>query len=116
MRRPRVVTLVPRLAVANLLTAQAPAKTADPFYLTPEHRAWREVVINRAGARCEEIDSLGRRCERSEANGDRMYADHVIEIADDGPRFDPANGMCRCAHHHTLKTNRERERRHAAAD
>lgn len=114
-RQPRVVTLAPRLATADLRTARPAEKTADPHYLTPEHRAWRAIVIGRAGGRCEEVDALGHRCEASEANGDRMFADHVVELKDGGAPFDPANGKCRCGRHHTLKTNVERERRHAAA-
>jgi 5-methylcytosine-specific restriction enzyme A len=113
MKGPRVATLQPRVAIADLRTARVPDKTADPHYLTPEHRAWRKVVIDRAGARCEEIDSLGRRCEASEARGDRMFADHIVELQDKGSPFDPANGCCRCGRHHTLKTNAERARRHA---
>jgi 5-methylcytosine-specific restriction enzyme A len=114
MRRPRIATLRPRLAVADLRTARPPDKRTDPHYLTAEHRAWRKAVIDRAGGRCEEIDALGRRCEKSEANGDRMFADHVHELQDGGSRFDAANGKCRCGRHHTLKTNAERDRRHAA--
>lgn len=111
MRSPRVVTLTPRFAVADLRTARAPEKTTNPHYLTPEHRAWRAEVIKRARGQCQQVDALGNRCERSEAAGDRMFADHIVELADGGAALDPANGRCLCGRHHTLKTNRERDRR-----
>jgi hypothetical protein len=52
----RTVALVAR-AIRSEVGAEPravkpPPKTADPFYLTPEYRAWREVVIARAGRRC----------------------------------------------------------------
>lgn len=79
-----------------------PAKTADPLYSTPEYRAWREVVIARAGRRCEAVDH-GQRCSKGEPRH-RMFADHVKEVRDGGAPFDPANGMCLCGSHHTKKT------------
>jgi 5-methylcytosine-specific restriction protein A len=109
---PRVATLQPRIAVADLRTARAPDKKADPHYLTSEHRAWRAMVIRRAGGRCQHIDALGQRCTASEASGQRMFADHIVELQDGGSPLDPANGMALCGHHHTLKTNAERARRH----
>jgi 5-methylcytosine-specific restriction protein A len=116
VRGPRIASLGPRIAVADLRTAHAPPKASDPYYQTAEHRTWRELVIRRAGGRCEAIrSSTGLRCEASEASGQRMFADHIDEIADGGARFDPANGQCLCGHHHTLKTNVERARRHAAS-
>jgi hypothetical protein len=114
VKRARVATLRPSIAVADLRTARAPDKRAEPHYLTAEHRAWRAAVISRAGGRCEAVDDQGRRCWRSEANRHRMFADHIIELTDDGAPLDPTNGRCLCASHHTLKTNRERDARHAA--
>ena len=116
VRRPRVATLGTRIAVADLRTARAPAKQADPHYSDPRHRAWREGVIARAGGRCEDLDErTGERCQASEASGQRMFADHVDELGDGGARFDPTNGRCLCGRHHTLKTNQERRRRHAGS-
>src|SRR5690349_5841984 len=86
-------------------------KRADPFYLTPEYREWREAVISRAGRRCEDLDErTGQRCPKAEPRH-RMFADHVREVKDGGAKYDPANGKCRCGSHHTIKTARERARR-----
>lgn len=83
-------------------------KRADPFYLTPEYRAWRETVISRAGRRCEDIDQrTGSRCTKAEPSH-RMFADHVIEVKDGGAPYDPANGKCLCGSHHTFKTAQAR--------
>jgi hypothetical protein len=114
LKRARVVTLRPSIAVVDLRTARAPDKRADPHYLTPEHRAWRAAVITRAGGRCEAVDEAGRRCWRSEAKGHRMFADHIVELADGGAPLDLANGRCLCGSHHNSKTNRERTARHSA--
>ena len=111
-RSPRVATLKPRLAVADLRTARVPDKTADPHYLSAEHRAWRALVIRNAGGRCEWIAG-GVRCARRESLGDRMFADHIVERADGGADLDPANGQCLCGRHHTIKTNAARGRREA---
>jgi 5-methylcytosine-specific restriction protein A len=84
------------------------AKRADPFYLTPEYRAWREVVIARAGRRCEAIDErTGRRCPKAEPRH-RMFADHIKEVRDGGAPYDPTNGRCLCGSHHTRKTAQAR--------
>ena len=88
-----------------------PLKTVDPFYLTPEYRAWRETVIARAHRRCEGSDH-GKRCTKAEP-AHRMFADHVLEVRDGGAPYDPANGMCLCGRHHSLKTASERAKRMA---
>jgi hypothetical protein len=36
----------------------------------------------------------------------RLFADHIVEVADGGALLDPANGQCLCGAHHTLKTVR----------
>lgn len=77
-------------------------KRADPVLLTPEHRQFRQTVLDRAGWRCEWVDSNAR-CTKSQATGHRMIADHKVERADGGDPFDPANGQCLCTQHNTLK-------------
>lgn len=90
---------------------QPEVKRADPFYLTPEYRKWREIVIARAGRRCEDIDVVsGRRCTKAEPRH-RMFADHIVEVRDGGAPYDPANGKCLCGSHHTMKTVDERVKR-----
>ncbi len=99
----KLPTLKPQLPRFDLRTVRGPDKRADPFYATPEHRTWRELVIRRAGGRCEWIDN-GQRCNRAEK---RMFANHIEEIRDNpARRLDPANGNCLCGRHHTLFTNR----------
>lgn len=102
--------LVPK---ASGRTVALEPKRADPFYLTPQYRAWREAVIDRAGRRCEHIDAAtGRRCDKAEP-AHRLFADHIVEVRDDGARYDIRNGMCLCGHHHSLKTARARQHRAA---
>lgn len=85
------------------------AKTADPFYLTPEYRVWREAVVARASRQCEWVEH-GERCTKSEPRH-RMFADHVHEVRDGGDRYAVSNGMCLCGRHHTIKTARARAER-----
>jgi 5-methylcytosine-specific restriction endonuclease McrA len=85
----------PMLACADRSAARVPPKVRDNFYITPEFKAWREIVIGRAGRRCE-------KCGRVER---RMFADHIVEVKDGGAKLDPANGQCLCGSCHTLKTN-----------
>ena len=84
-------------------------KKADPFYGTPEFRAWRSAVINRAKARCEAIVH-GERCTRRHPQH-RMFADHIVEIADGGSLLDLNNGQCLCGPHHLMKTAQTRRER-----
>lgn len=91
------------LHAPSMACAPVPFKTALPFYLTPEHRAWRALVIARAGGRCQGSD-----CGHE---GVRLFADHIVEIRDGGVRLDPANGQALCGSCHGLKTAAERRRR-----
>jgi 5-methylcytosine-specific restriction enzyme A len=109
-RRPRLSSLRPSLAVADLRTARPAPKEADADLATAEHRAWRAIVIANAGGRCEWVKNFVR-CERCEADGSTMFADHIVERRDGGRRYDPDNGQCLCGSHHTIKTNLEKLRR-----
>lgn len=80
-------------------------KVVEPYYQTPEHRAWRDEVIRRAGGRCQVPG-----CGRSER---RMFADHIVEVKDGGARLDPVNGQCLCGSCHTRKTHTVRTARQA---
>lgn len=99
--------LQPPFRSIDARAVQPPAKTADPIYRLPEYREWREMVIRRAGRRCQATTVDGRRCSKQEPYH-RMFADHVVEIRDGGAMYDPANGMCLCGQHHTIKTYRAR--------
>lgn len=94
----------------DLRSAQPIAKRADPELLTPEHRAWRTAVLQRAGYRCEAVVTGGR-CRVSAPA--RLFADHIVERKDGGAPLDPRNGQCLCGSHHTLKTAAERAKRMA---
>ena len=95
---------------ADTRTTRLPSKLPDAIYRTPEFQAWREVVVARAGHRCEAVDAYGYRCMRA-APQYRMYADHVIELRDNGEPFDLNNGQCLCRSHHEIKTIAARDRR-----
>ena len=103
-----VRTLKPAIATVDARTVKPAPKTADAELLTPEHRAWREVVIVRAGFRCQAIEK-GQRCTVSAPA--RLFADHIQERSDGGAALDPANGQCLCGRHHTIKTNQARRAR-----
>ena len=104
-------SLPPLLKRFDNRIVKPPEKKAEPFYLSPEYRKWRELVVERAGRRCEALNAAGGRCWRSEPEY-RMYADHIREVKDGGAKFDPANGRCLCSSHHVKKTNQARARRH----
>lgn len=90
-------------------TVAPPPKQVDPHYQTDAHRQWRETVIARAGRRCERIEN-GIRCTRAEPQH-RMFANHKVELRDNGDPFDPNNGECLCGSHHTKWTMQQRARR-----
>ncbi|MFY9294007.1 MAG: HNH endonuclease signature motif containing protein [Methylorubrum rhodinum] len=104
----RLATLRPRLAAVDMVRTKLPPKVADPELQTAEHRIWRAAVIANAGGRCQWPEG----CEKA-APRHRMFADHIRERKDGGAHYDPANGQCLCGQHHSLKTARERARRHA---
>lgn len=108
----KVRTIAPLVKAIDTRTVPLGPKRVDPFYLSGEYRAWREIVVRRAGGRCEAIEH-GERCPKAEPQH-RMFADHIQERRDAGDLLDPANGMCLCGAHHTLKTVRERAARLAA--
>lgn len=108
----RLKTLGSGLASFDTRSAPPAPKMADAELLTAEHRAFRSAVLKRAGWRCEVVEN-GVRCPNRHPRF-KLYADHVRERQDGGDLFDPANGLCRCASHHTLKTNQERAKRQIA--
>lgn len=103
-------TLAPLVAAIDTRTTKLPPKTAEPYYLTPEHRAWRAKVVARAGGRCEAVGQHGHRCSKAEPEH-RLIADHVVEIKDGGRPLDFNNGQCLCFSHHERKSAAERARR-----
>jgi hypothetical protein len=78
---PRLNTLGARVTTLDTRTVKPQPKQTDPHYLSPQHRAWRKVVCDRAGWRCEWIDERGQRCAKA-APRHRMFADHKKERQD----------------------------------
>lgn len=101
----------PSIRTIDIKAARPLDKKADAELQTPLHRAWRDIVLKRAGYRCEAIDQNGTRCET--AAPQRLFADHIIERQDGGPALDINNGRCLCGRHHTIKTIAERSKRMA---
>ena len=106
---PKLRSLGPLLRAFDTSTTKLPPKLRDPAYATPDYRAWRALVVARAGGRCEAVER-GHRCTKEQPEH-RMYADHIIELKDEGALLDPNNGRCLCASHHLFKTNAARDRR-----
>lgn len=94
-------TIRPSIRSIDMRAARPMEKRADPELLTPEHRAWRDEVLRRAGHRCEAVQD-GHRC--TVASPSRLFADHIRERKDGGSPLDVRNGQCLCGRHHTLKT------------
>ncbi len=105
----RLGMLSARVPTFDARKVRPPAKTADPLYHLRDYKGWREVVISRAGGRCEAVEN-GVRCQKA-APRHRMFADHIEEVRDEGARFDPRNGQCLCGSHHTAKTAQARAAR-----
>jgi hypothetical protein len=103
----RMRTLGSRVGVADTRTVRpfVLVKQVDPHYSTPEHRRWREAVTARAAGRCE-------KCGRSDG---RLFADHIVELADGGAPFALSNGQALCGSCHSTKTATERQGRAGAA-
>lgn len=99
-----------KLSATDYRRVKPPAKKAASIYQTPEFKAWRAAVVERAGGRCEAINPDGKRCRKA-APYHRMFADHVREIKDGGAPFDVRNGQCLCGAHHTAKTMEARAQR-----
>src|SRR5262245_39567229 len=109
---PKLRSLAPRLRLVDTATIKLPPKVKDPIYNTPEFQAWRTQVVDRAAGRCEWVDHHGHRCTKATPYY-RMYADHIVELADRGSLLDVANGQCLCASHHQIKTMAMRFARHS---
>lgn len=89
----------PSIKVFDASVAKSESKRADAHYRTPEHQAWRKQVMINAKWRCQ---SPG--CKAPRVIGQRLFADHIVELQDDGAPFDPANGQALCGSCHQRKT------------
>jgi 5-methylcytosine-specific restriction endonuclease McrA len=89
------------LARLNFRSIPVEPKRADAHYLTPEHMAWSNAVIRRAGYACQQ-------CGREDG---RLFADHIREIKDGGLLYDLSNGQALCGSCHTIKSLKSRAQR-----
>ena len=97
---PRLRNVKPQIGTLRMAVAAPAPKRADAHYLSPEHRAWRAVVLARAANRCQSLF-----CETPQrGSGRRLFADHIVEIKDGGAALDPENGQALCGSCHALKT------------
>ena len=85
---PKLRSLAPLVRTIDTRIVRSPPKVKLPIYNSPEFIAWRAMVLV-AGYRCEAVDRYGHRCERA-APHHRIYADHIVELRDNGAPFDPA--------------------------
>ena len=100
-----------RITASDTRRVKPQPKQADAELQTSAHRKWRDIVLARAGHRCEWVEQ-GRRCTAVT----NLVADHVIERKDGGALYDPANGQCLCTRHNTLKGIRARAARAKARE
>lgn len=96
----------PHVRPANLSIARTTPKKTDELYGSADYERWRAAVVARDGGVCRDPHCKGRHYP-----GQKVYADHIVEVKDGGAKFDIANGITRCASSHTFKTNRERAKR-----
>lgn len=100
-----------RLAVASGGRLAQPdtsrsGKQADPFYVSPEWKAFRNALIKERGWRCEDP-----KCEAPRGPWKQIYGDHIVEIADGGAKLDRHNVLLRCGACHGRKTRDARAKR-----
>lgn len=107
LRSPYLSTPQPNLGTLDTRTARPAPKQADPELLTPEHKAWRQEVLKRAGWKCQ----APGRTAHGRRGGVRLYADHIVERRDGGAPLDPGNGQALCPRHHAKKTAQARAAR-----
>ncbi|NKI99600.1 HNH endonuclease signature motif containing protein [Novosphingobium sp. SG707] len=88
----RLVSAPGRLVAAKPRLVSKP-KVAEQIYQSPEWRALREARRKDADYHCVVCGSKHR-----------LILDHIIEIRDGGPKFEPKNTQWLCRVHHGLKT------------
>jgi len=103
---PKLRTLKPRVAIADLRRVKPPRKTGDPFYSSREWRQLLADIIVERGRRCEDPN-----CSTPHGPWRMIYGDHIVERADGGAELERSNIMLRCPHCHGRKTADERRKR-----
>jgi 5-methylcytosine-specific restriction endonuclease McrA len=72
---------------------------SDPRYGTKRWRTLRAQVIRRDGPHC----SLPH-CTSDMSEPGMIHVDHIVEVEDGGPFWDPTNLRVVCKRHHFAKT------------
>jgi len=99
-----------RVRSVDTRRVQPPAKTADPFYLSPEWRKLMADIIAERGRICEDPHCDGK----THHPGMRVFGDHIVELRDGGAPLDKRNVRLLCGAAHTRKTAQARAARLAA--
>jgi 5-methylcytosine-specific restriction enzyme A len=97
---PRLPIIGNRIPILTSRTVPLPALRQAEHTIGKEHAQWAAAVKKRAGYACE-------KCGRHDV---RMFADHIVEVADGGS-FDLNNGQCLCGSCHTKKTIEQKKKR-----
>jgi 5-methylcytosine-specific restriction protein A len=105
---PRLRCIGPLVPTMDTRSAKPPPKEVDGYYRSPEHRAWAEEGARLAQGRCQDP-----RCKAPDRVHERLFADHIQELKDEGAALDPKNRMMRCGSCHTRKTVEARAARMA---
>jgi hypothetical protein len=90
--KPRISGAPPRI--------RPPAKTTNPFYLSPEWRSLIGQIIARRGRRCEKCGKY----RDQDGRPIRVFGDHVIELRDGGALLNESNVQILCSDCHAAKT------------
>jgi 5-methylcytosine-specific restriction protein A len=113
LRRADLAARVTRIDDRLRAEARAARRSAKPtlaFYgSAPWKKLMREIIAER-GRRCQ--DPACRTSNRGQ--GQRVYGDHIRELADGGEALDKANVLLRCATCHGRKTAAARAARQGA--
>lgn len=94
-------------APVRTLGAAPAAKVTLDFYGSAAWKALVCKIVKERSRRCQDINC--RTPHRGQ--GQRIYADHVIELRDGGAPLDARNLLLRCAACHGRKSAAEREAR-----
>jgi hypothetical protein len=105
--RYRLTTAPARLAIRDTRAIKPPEKATDPIYLS---REWKTLVVRLIRERGRACEQCGRTHE-PDGRPVRIYGDHIRELRDGGPPFDPANIRLLDGGCHNQKTAAERARR-----
>jgi 5-methylcytosine-specific restriction protein A len=94
---------IPEIETRSVVPA---LKRTDPFYLSPEWRAFIADIVRKRGKRCEDPH-----CQNPGGHPRRIFGDHIIELRDGGAPFDESNIRLLCGSCHTRKTIEARTQR-----